>query len=375
MSETPGWLLEARAITGMSEVPGTANNEKILAMADYIGRTFPEQAAYANSYRADAIPWCGLTVAYCLARTGLRSPFGDTDVERWLWARSFADDENFTTLKVPRLGCVVILTRSGGGHVAFYESTSASGSSYLLRGGNQADAINLAPFPKSNVLALVWPKEGGTPPPPSPSAAKPTLRKGSTGPDVVLLQTLLPKWIDGQYGSVTEALVEEYQRTQGLEDDGICGPDTWAALLDEEEEPPPPPPTEGWLHGITATVFGSYEGEQSAYGGKLNDSEPFVALPYRFPSGSRPDVEVMNEDGEIFSATVEDVGPWMVNDPYWQTMTRPVAEQCFASKTPLPSGPQKGRVPSNPAGVDLSPALAKSLGVQGMGKVSWRLVV
>jgi uncharacterized protein (TIGR02594 family) len=199
MSETPDWLLEARAITGMSEVSGTANNEKILAMADYIGRTFPEQAAYANSYRADSIPWCGLTVAYCLARTGLRSPFGDTDVERWLWARSFADDENFTVLKVPRLGCVVVLTRSGGGHVAFYESTS--GSNYMLRGGNQSDAISLAPFPKSNVLALVWPKEGGTPPPPSPSAAKPTLRKGDTGPDVVHMQTLLPKWIDGNFGS------------------------------------------------------------------------------------------------------------------------------------------------------------------------------
>ena len=82
----------------------------------------------------------------------------------------------------------------------------------------------------------------------------------------------------------------------------------------------------------------------------------------------------MNEDGEIVEATIEDVGPWMTTDDYWAKGTRPLAEQCYASKTPLPSGPQKGRVPTNPAGIDLSPALAKALGIDGMGKVAWRLV-
>ena len=77
--------------------------------------------------------------------------------------------------------------------------------------------------------------------------------------------------------------------------------------------------------------------------------QPFVALPYRFsPAASRPNVEVMNEDGDIFLATIEDVGPWMTDDDYWAKGTRPIAEQCYASKTPIPSGPQKGRVPSNP---------------------------
>ena len=84
----------------------------------------------------------------------------------------------------------------------------------------------------------------------------------------------------------------------------------------------------------------------------------FVALPDRF-EGARPLVEVMNEDGEIVEATIQDVGPWMTTDDYWAKGTRPIAEQCYASKTPLPSGPQKGRVPTNPAGIDLSPALAK----------------
>ena len=83
-------------------------------------------------------------------------------------------------------------------------------------------------------------------------------------------------------------------------------------------------------------------------------------------------VEVMNDQGDVYQAKIRDVGPWMIDDNYWAKGTRPIAEQCYASKTPLPSGPQKGRVPSNPAGIDLSAALAEDLGIDGMGKVSWR---
>ena len=371
MSEAPDWLLTMRSISGLSEKPGAADEPKILAMADEIARIFPDMKSYCDQYNHDSIPWCGLCVAYTMAKANIRPPFGGTDTDKFLWARSWADDPDYTVLKTPRLGCIVVLTRSGGGHVTVYESTS--GSNYMCRGGNQSDAVNLAAFPKSNVVALVWPSVEPVPIPIDPPADRlPVLRKGATGPDVVYLQTLLPKWLDGNFGSTTDALVREFQRSEGLTPDGIVGEQTWAALLDEEG--PPPPPTEGWIHDITATVFGSYEGEQSAYGGQLDDSEPFVALPFRF-EGKRPTVELMTEDGDIYDATIEDVGPWMTNDAYWDKGTRPIAEQCYASKTPIPSGPQKGRVPSNPAGIDLSPSLAKSLGIAGMGKVSWRLVL
>ena len=128
---------------------------------------------------------------------------------------------------------MVVLTRSGGGHVTLYESTS--GSNYMCRGGNQCDAINLAAFPKSNVVALVWPNAEPIPAPIEPPAdTLPVLRKGSTGPAVVQLQELLPKWIDGDFGTTTESLVKEFQRSQGLAVDGVVGEQTWAALLDEE---------------------------------------------------------------------------------------------------------------------------------------------
>jgi uncharacterized protein (TIGR02594 family) len=371
----PDWLLTMRSISGLSEKPGAADEPKILAMADEIGRIFPEMKSYCDQYNHDSIPWCGLTVAYTMAKAGIRPPFGSTDTDRFLWAKSWADDPNYQVLKTPRLGCVVVLTRSGGGHVTTYESTS--GSNYMCRGGNQSDAINLAAFPKSNVVALVWPKAEPIPEPPEPpSDALPVLRKGDSGAFVLKMQELLPKWLDGDFGTTTESLLKEFQRSQGLQVDGVCGEQTWAALLNEEPPIPTPPVVDGdWIENITATFFGgSSETEMSAYPpyDRITATEISVALPYRF-KGDLPRVEVRNADGEIMSAKIRDVGPWMIDDNYWDKGTRPIAETCYKNKTPLPSGPQKGRVPSNPAGIDLSAALAKELGIGGKGIVAWRL--
>lgn len=67
---------------------------------------------------------------------------------------------------------------------------------------------------------------------------KPTLRKGSRGEYVKLLQTELlqrgyelPKYgADGDYGAETVKAVKQFQQDNGLTADGICGPKTWEAL-------------------------------------------------------------------------------------------------------------------------------------------------
>jgi hypothetical protein len=89
-----------------------------------------------------------------------------------------------------------------------------------------------------------------------------------------------------------------------------------------------------------------------------------VALPDRF-EGERPLVRVHNRASGV-SATAEiwDVGPWNTDDPYWQTGTRPAAES---------GTDEKGRT-TNGAGIDLSPALAKKVGVDGYGPVDWEFV-
>lgn len=63
-----------------------------------------------------------------------------------------------------------------------------------------------------------------------------TLRLGSTGPSVKLLQSLLqkigynPGATDGIYGRMTQQAVIQYQRDNGLVPDGIVGPATWNSL-------------------------------------------------------------------------------------------------------------------------------------------------
>jgi hypothetical protein len=52
----------------------------------------------------------------------------------------------------------------------------------------------------------------------------------------LLVQHGLPVQVDGFFGNGTDEAVREFQRTKGLDDDGIVGPRTWAAL---ESQPAP----------------------------------------------------------------------------------------------------------------------------------------
>jgi uncharacterized protein (TIGR02594 family) len=266
----PPWLQTMRSLNGTSETPGSADNPKILAMADTIGEIYPEMADYCNSYRHDSIPWCGLTEAYCMASVGVRPPFGEKDTDKFLWVGAWPDDPNYVRLKVPRLGALVCLTRSGGGHITTYEATS--GANYMCRGGNQSDAVNLKAFPQSNVTALLWPKDVGTPPP-LPSHDLPVLRKGDTGPDVAYMQTLIPKWIDGDFGPTTESLLKEFQRDAGLAPSGICDESTWAKLL-EEPGPPAKPGAPTLLYATKGTC--SWFGGPEDHGVKPDEGLAFI---------------------------------------------------------------------------------------------------
>lgn len=62
------------------------------------------------------------------------------------------------------------------------------------------------------------------------NATRPTLREGSSGEDVKVLQRRLGVNADGVYGASTRGAVEGFQRSVGLIADGVCGPHTWAAL-------------------------------------------------------------------------------------------------------------------------------------------------
>lgn len=58
-----------------------------------------------------------------------------------------------------------------------------------------------------------------------------TLRRGSTGAQVRMVQRLLNVAQDGIFGAITEEAVKNFQRNHGLTPDGIVGVKTWALLL------------------------------------------------------------------------------------------------------------------------------------------------
>lgn len=57
-----------------------------------------------------------------------------------------------------------------------------------------------------------------------------TIKKGSKGEDIKVLQQKLNLLVDGIFGSLTEETVKEFQKANGLSVDGIVGPKTWEKL-------------------------------------------------------------------------------------------------------------------------------------------------
>lgn len=65
-----------------------------------------------------------------------------------------------------------------------------------------------------------------------------TIKNGSKGDEVKLLQRKLNLTDDGIFGPKTEAAVKKWQKEHNIEADGIVGPKTWAALGVKEESKP-----------------------------------------------------------------------------------------------------------------------------------------
>src|SRR6516165_368378 len=75
-------------------------------------------------------------------------------------------------------------------------------------------------------------------------AFPPTVREGDSGPNVswaqylLVRRTLSDEQIDGQFGPVTKAAVEQYQGYEGIAVDGVVGPVTWGKLGGDRPVPP-----------------------------------------------------------------------------------------------------------------------------------------
>lgn len=90
---------------------------------------------------------------------------------------------------------------------------------------------------------------------------RPTIRRGSTGDDVVYVQEILiqlgydlgASGADGKFGAKTEAAVKAFQRASGLNADGVVGPLTYEAL--EKAQP------DGSLYTVTIPHVTKFKAE------------------------------------------------------------------------------------------------------------------
>lgn len=139
----PPWMLIARAEIGTKELPGKADNPRIV---EYLATT-----RLPDAMHHDETPWCS---AFCnwvfeqLKFNRTRS----ASARSWLsWG---------VTIERPTIGCVVVLSRPsaghGSGHVGFYAG-EADESGLLVLGGNQGNQVSIKRYPKARVLGYRTP--------------------------------------------------------------------------------------------------------------------------------------------------------------------------------------------------------------------------
>jgi len=140
----PPWFKRMTALMGLYEFGGGDDNPAILAMAKACG------GKIAREYNHDSIPWCALTVNYCLIASGLAGNGS-------LWALDFRNYGR--SLPGAAVGAIATKTktRDGGGHVFLVVGRNKDGL-IVGRGGNQSDMVCDQLFDPA-VLKYNWPSQ------------------------------------------------------------------------------------------------------------------------------------------------------------------------------------------------------------------------
>jgi len=139
----PKWLSQARLHIGVREHKGTKHNPAVLEFFRVVGH--PEIAE-------DETAWCAAYVGAMLKTAGYPIPPTASN----LLARSYTAYGK--KIDGPQVGCIAVFQRGNSswqGHVGFV--VGWDDDSIELLGGNQGNAVSIAKFPRTQLLALRWP--------------------------------------------------------------------------------------------------------------------------------------------------------------------------------------------------------------------------
>lgn len=140
MTGQPPWLAEAWREYGQREIAGTRHNARITSFFKELGH---------EQFASDETAWCAAFLGACLERAEYPST-------RSLMARSYASYGKGS--KTESIGAVAVLSRGSNpalGHVGFLLGWSEE--QLWLLGGNQSNAVTVAPFARDRLVALRWP--------------------------------------------------------------------------------------------------------------------------------------------------------------------------------------------------------------------------
>ncbi|CAM5772726.1 TIGR02594 family protein [Bosea minatitlanensis] len=147
----PRMLVEALKEFGVMEVPGNADNPRILGwqrelQAAGLGRD------YGGFYDADAIPWCGLFMAVTAHRANVERRPERNPPKLYLSALAWTAFGKAIPKSAAALGDVLVFKRSGGGHVGLYVGHDTS--AFHVLGGNQSDRVTISRLSKQRLVAV-----------------------------------------------------------------------------------------------------------------------------------------------------------------------------------------------------------------------------
>lgn len=138
--DLPVWLTVALfdLARGVEEIAGAQHNPDIVAAH---GHT-------TLGAKDDETPWCSSIMCAWMERAGLPSTRSAAAASWRTWGQELPSGDQ-------RLGCVVVMSRTGGNHVALYLDEDEAGV-YCL-GGNQGNRVSVRRYAWANITNFRWP--------------------------------------------------------------------------------------------------------------------------------------------------------------------------------------------------------------------------